>query len=144
MKRLLTATLLSFLTMYSSLAGVVVELHLIDHDGHHHIHNDQMDDHHHEDHPESPQEESLIEHVVFHADHDKESNHAHERQPEFVLSTPKDYQALFLGPKHLFIPISFSTSSFNNLPLGFSGVAYSIALAYSPPPNRFRNLPLLN
>lgn len=139
MKRLFTATLFSFLTMYSSLAGVVVELHLIDHHDHHHIHNDQIEDHH-----ENHQEESLLEHVVFHADHNKESNHAHERQPEFVLSTQQDGQFLFKGPKLQFIPISFSTSLLNTSPQGFSGETHSKTLAYSPPPNRFRNLPLLN
>jgi hypothetical protein len=129
----LTATLLSFLTVYSSLAGVVVELHLIDH---HHIHDNR--------HQKNHQEENLIEHVVFHANHDKESDHTHEKQPEYVLSTQKDFEVLFLGPKLLFIPISFNTSFLNHSSQGFKGFSYSKTLAYSPPPNRFRNLPLLN
>ncbi|MCR9203273.1 MAG: hypothetical protein NXH75_01765 [Halobacteriovoraceae bacterium] len=143
MKRLLTATLLSFLTMYSSLAGVIVELHLVDHHNHHdhhHIH----DDHHQENHHENYKEESLIEHVIFHANHDKESNHAHEKQPEYVLSSQKDYQNLFLGPQLLFSPTSINTNYLNNPTQDFNKVSYSKSLAYSPPPDRFRNLPLLN
>ena len=136
MKRLFTAILFSFLTIYSSFAGVVVELHLIDHHEHHHIHDDN--------HQENHQEESFIEHVVFHADHDKESNHAHERQPEYVLSTQQDDQILFLGPQLLFIPLSFNTTFLENSLHGLSGLSNSKILAYSPPPSRFRNLPLLN
>lgn len=139
MKRLLTATLLSFLTVYSSLAGVLVELHLIDHHNHHdhhHIHDDQHQENHHE--------ESLIEHVVFHANHDKESNHAHEKQPEYVLSSQKGYQNLFLGPQLLLSPTSINTNCFNNPTQDFNRISYFKSLAYSPPPDRFRNLPLLN
>ncbi len=143
MKRLLTATLLSFLTVYSSLAGVVVELHLVDHHNHHdhhHIHDDHQQENHHENY----KEENLIEHVIFHANHDKESDHDHEKQPEYVLSTQKDIHSLFSGPKLQFIPISFNTSLLNHSPQGFDGLSYPKTLAYSPPPNRFRNLPLLN
>ncbi len=138
MKRLLTATLFTFLTIYSSLAGVVVELHLVDHHNNHE-HNDQ-----HHIHDEHHQEENLIEHLVLHTNHDKETNHAHEKQPEYVLSTQKDFQSLFSRPKLIFLPISFNPSFINHSPQDLGAVSFSKTLAYSPPPNRFRNLPLLN
>lgn len=151
MAKLITTIIFSLITLYSSVASVAVELHLIDHNHQHldhHKHSGHSVDHDHNEaessHHATNLEEELIEHLFFHAQHDQTPGHGHEGQEEQFLSHVNEKSLKLMGP---YIVPSFLHLSFLMQLRAIGDVNESppaITISYSPPPEQFRNLPLLN
>ena len=137
MIRFFSALLFSLITVYSSLAGLAIELHLIDH-GHHHSSEKHINH-------EIQTSESAVEHFIFHAKHDENTGHSHERQKEMLVSRIQSLTQYVFIPQLIyivsnsFVPL-FKKQSF----LKKISPLHSLLADYFPGPSLFRNLPLLN
>ncbi len=147
MTKFLISFLFIFLTLYSPLANIGVDLHLLDHE-HHEVESHKHTHTHTHSHDQSKNNSDEIEEsinlvsLVHHSGSDNDTDHEHFQSVRDILGlnflVPEllPLQPLYIVMAH---PLELREDQYY-----YKNWPSFIAQAYQPPPDQYRVLPLLN
>lgn len=145
MTKFLISLIFIFLSLYSPLANIGVDLHLLDHD---HDHHEIEGDKHHHSHNQSNHDSDELDkdinllHLVHHFGPNSNADHEHIQSARDILSFNFSIPEL-LPMQPLYAQMRHSLE-LREIQYFYEKWPSFIAQAYQPPPDQYRVLPLLN